>query len=157
MESVRRAEDKPIDFKRMIHRIHSSGEEDYGGPFEVGCELFEVGYPGRLNNCEGCHLANTYYPFDPSTRLATTVDVGADRSILTDDVAFSPNVAVCSACHATDLATEHMQQNGGDFAAGKDNTGTLISSGVETCALCHGPGRVADVKEMHRVGTFLFN
>ena len=29
---------------------------------------------------------------------------------------------------------------------------TLISTGTETCALCHGPGRIADVKLMHGVG-----
>jgi hypothetical protein len=50
-----------------------------------------------------------------------------------------------------------MRQNGGDFLAGKDNSGALISSGVETCELCHGPGRTADVAEVHGVGDFQFN
>jgi cytochrome c553 len=50
-----------------------------------------------------------------------------------------------------------MQQNGGDFNATKAADGTLISSGVETCAVCHGPGRTADVKEMHKIDTFQFN
>jgi hypothetical protein len=96
-------------------------------------------------------------PVDPAAVLATTVDVGADRSTLTDDIAISPNAAVCSSCHTDSLAAEHMKQNGGDFAAGKDDSGVLISSGVETCQLCHGPGRANDVKEAHGVGEFLFN
>jgi hypothetical protein len=50
-----------------------------------------------------------------------------------------------------------MRQNGGDFAAGKNDSGTLISGGTETCALCHGPGRIGDVKSVHGVGTFNFN
>jgi hypothetical protein len=50
-----------------------------------------------------------------------------------------------------------MVQNGGDFAAGKDDSGAIISSGSETCQLCHGPGRTADVKVMHSVGSFEFN
>jgi cytochrome c553 len=69
----------------------------------------------------------------------------------------SPNAAVCSACHASDLAKQHMIQNGGDFVATKAADSTLISSGVETCALCHGPGRIGDVKEVHGVGSFRFN
>jgi OmcA/MtrC family decaheme c-type cytochrome len=157
-------DDQAIDLKRMIHAIHGSGEDGSGragDAFQVcgfsGAFTFEVGYPGRLNNCEGCHLANTYYPVDPARVLATTMDAGADRSTLTDDVAISPNTAVCSACHTSSLAAEHMRQNGGDFAAGKNDTGALISSGVETCALCHGPGRIGDVKLMHGVGEFRFN
>ncbi len=156
--------DQTIDFKRMIHAIHGSGHDGSGREgtqFQVcgfsGAFTFEVGYPGRLQNCEGCHLANTYYPVDPARVLATTMDAGADRSTLTDDVAISPNTSVCSACHTSSLAAEHMRQNGGDFAAGKNDTGALISSGVETCELCHGPGRIGDVKIMHGVGTFNFN
>jgi len=133
-------------------------EEEHGGAFEVACgDVFEVSYPGRLNNCEGCHRPDTYYPVDPAEVMATTIDAGADRSILTDDVAISPNAAVCSGCHGSTVAAEHMKQNGADFEAAKSADGTLISAGVETCGLCHGPGRLADVKELHGVGTFLFN
>jgi len=149
-------DDEPIDLKRMIHSIHS-GSVGLCGFGNSAHSYFDLVYPGRLNNCEGCHLAGTYYPVDPAVVLATTVDVGADRSSLIDDVAISPNTAVCSSCHQSDIATEHMLQNGGDFMAGKDDTGALISSGVETCAVCHGPGRTADVKEIHEVGTFEFN
>jgi len=157
-------DDQTIDFKRMIHALHASGHDGsgrVGEPFQVcgfsGAFTFEAGYPGRLRNCEGCHLANTYYPVDPSRVLATTMRAGGDRSTLADDVAISPNTSVCSACHTGSLAAEHMRQNGGDFGAGKNDSGALISSGVETCALCHGPGRVGDVKLKHGVGTFQFN
>lgn len=149
-------DDEAIDMKRMIHRIHA-GNVGICGYQNSAHPYFDVVYPGHLNNCEGCHLAGTYYPVDPVSVLATTVDVGADRSTLTDDVAISPNTAVCSSCHVDPLAAEHMRQNGGDFTAGKDDTGALISSGVETCSLCHGPGRTADVAIMHGVGEFEFN
>jgi OmcA/MtrC family decaheme c-type cytochrome len=100
---------------------------------------------------------DTFYPVDPAQVLATTMDASADRSTLTDDVATSPNTAVCSSCHTESDAAEHMRQNGGDFAAGKNDAGALISAGTETCAVCHGPGRVGDVKTMHEIGSFNFN
>jgi OmcA/MtrC family decaheme c-type cytochrome len=157
-------DDQTMDIKRMIHAIHASGEDGSGregDPFQIcgfsGAFTFTVGYPGRLKNCEGCHQPNTYYPVDPAQVLATTMDAGADRSTLADDVAISPNTSVCSACHTSSVAAEHMRQNGGDFGAGKNDAGALISSGAETCALCHGPGRIGDVKTMHGVGTFQFN
>jgi OmcA/MtrC family decaheme c-type cytochrome len=149
-------DDEPIDLKVMVHRIHAGniGLCGYGNSTH---DYTHVVYPGRLNNCEGCHLANTFYPVDPAAVLATTVDAGADRSTLTDDVAISPNSAVCSSCHTSDLARNHMVQNGGDFGAGKDDTGALISTGNETCQLCHGKGATADVAVMHGVGEFQYN
>jgi OmcA/MtrC family decaheme c-type cytochrome len=149
-------DDAPIDLKRMVHQIHSGNAVicGYGNSLN---DYSGVVYPGHLNNCEGCHLAGTYYPVDPAAVMATTIDVGADRSVLLDDVAISPNSSVCSSCHTSDLAKNHMLQNGGDFAAGKTNDGTLVSSGVETCNLCHGEGRVADVVVTHDVAGFKFN
>jgi len=153
------ADDTPIDFKHMIHGIHASGEigksYDVCG-FRSSVHSFDFIYPGRLNNCEGCHLAGTYYPVDPANVFGTTFDVN-DPAILTDDRVVSPNASVCSACHIDALDIEHMQQNGGDFNATKAADGSLVSAGVETCAICHGPGRVADVKEMHEVDSFEFN
>ncbi len=152
-------DDVSVDFKWMIHTIHATGE--VGVPYEV-CGFgnrpvtIDFHYPGRLENCEGCHLPDTYYPVDPTAVLGTTIDVN-DPTIFTDDLVISPNSAVCSTCHTSDLAKQHMTQNGGDFAATKAADGSLVSSGSETCQLCHGPGRVSDVKEAHGVGTFLFN
>ncbi len=153
-------DDQTIDFKRMIHRIHDSGRT--GVPYEVcgfgnSVHIYEVHYPGHTRNCEGCHQAGSYYPVEPGTVLGTTIDVGADAASLTDDVVISPNASVCSSCHVTDLAKLHMEQNGGNFAATKNPDGTLNPADVESCALCHGPGRSADVKEVHGVGDFQFN
>ncbi len=149
-------DDESIDLKRMVHRIHA-GNVGLCGYRNTAHDYAGVVYPGRLNNCEGCHLEGTYYPVDPAAVLATSVDAGADRSTLTDDVAISPNSAVCSSCHMDDLARNHMIQNGGDFNAAKDDTGALISTGNETCQLCHGPGSTADTAVMHGVGDFQFN
>jgi len=153
--------EESIDLKRMVHRIHA-GNVGICGYQNSSHDYNGVVYPGRLNNCEGCHVKDeegvgTYYPVDPSAVLATTINTGADRSTLVDDTAISPNSSVCSSCHTSDLAKNHMIQNGGDFMAGKDDTGAMISTGNETCQLCHGPGATADVGEMHGVGGFRFN
>ena len=153
-------DDTPIDMKFMIHALHASGET--GVPYDV-CGfgnsphsiLFE--YPGHVENCEGCHTPGTYFPVDPAMVLGTTVDGGANALSPADNRVVSPNTSVCSACHISALAAEHMKQNGGDFNATKAADSTLISSGVETCALCHGEGRPADVEEVHGIDTFQFN
>ena len=85
--------------------------------------------------------------------LGTTVDAN-DKTTVLDDKVISPNTAVCSTCHVTQLAKDHMTQNGGDFNATKMADGTLVSAGSETCGLCHGPGRSADVGKVHKVSSF---
>jgi OmcA/MtrC family decaheme c-type cytochrome len=153
------ADDQTIDFKHMIHGIHASGE--IGKSYDVcgfgnSAHSFDFIYPGRLNNCEGCHLADTYFPVDSMQVFGTTFDAN-DPAILTDDRVVSPNASVCSACHIDVLDIEHMKQNGGNFNATKAADGAMISSEIETCAVCHGPGRTADVKVVHEVETFEFN
>ncbi len=149
--------DSAIDFKYFIHELHSSGANSnpvtvcgFGG----APSTFNVGYPGALNNCLACHNTDTYYPVDPTVVQGTTVHAGADRTVLTDDVVISPNAAVCSSCHIDNTSKQHMVQNGGDFNATKTVTGALSSGGVETCSLCHGAGRIADVKVVHSIASF---
>jgi OmcA/MtrC family decaheme c-type cytochrome len=153
-------DDETIDFKRMIHRIHASGAT--GVPYEVcgfrnSVHIYDVTYPGHINNCEGCHEPGGYFPVDPAKVLGTTVSVGADPASPIDDVVISPNASVCSSCHVSSLARTHMEQNGADFAATKAADSTLISAGVESCQLCHGEGRSASVEEVHGVASFQFN
>jgi OmcA/MtrC family decaheme c-type cytochrome len=143
-------DDMAIDFKFMIHQIHSANFQVCGFGNSIH-DFTDLRFPGKLNNCEGCHRPNTYYPVDSALVQATTFDAN-DRTTLADDRAVSPNASACSACHTSTLAHEHIKQNGGDFNAGKTADGKLISTGTETCALCHGPGRIADVKLMHGVG-----
>jgi len=50
-----------------------------------------------------------------------------------------------------------MELNGGAFNVTKNADGTMAAGPVETCSLCHGAGRAADVKEAHDVGLFKFN
>lgn len=154
--------DETIDLKVMVHAIHAGAIRGAGNEYKVcgfnntGYDFSHVTYPGDLANCEGCHNANGYYP--STTLIPVTTGAGADRSTATDDVATTGNSAACAACHTGGVAKLHMEQNGGvfDTAAIKNADGTSVNN-VETCVLCHGPGRSSDVKSVHGVGDFKFN
>ncbi|HEY6925161.1 MAG TPA: hypothetical protein VI653_16920, partial [Steroidobacteraceae bacterium] len=168
--------DAPIDFKYMIHAIHASATYPANPPYPAGLTIcgngnsvntFNVGYPSPLNNCLACHVTTTagnlqtgtYYPVDPSVVQGTTIHAGptlatADRQALTDDVVISPNAAICSTCHIDAASKAHMTQNGGDFNATKTAAGALQSASAESCAVCHGPGGLADIAVVHSLASF---
>lgn len=146
--------EESIDFKRMIHGIHSANatrsstgtklREDglvvygHGGkPFDFSNARF----PGKAQNCETCHLPNTYTLPMKAGVLGSTVNSGTLLGDPSDDTKVSPAAAVCSSCHDSQLAQTHMTQNGADYVSG--------AADAETCAMCHGTGRVADVKVVH--------
>ncbi|MCK7579751.1 MAG: hypothetical protein MZV65_31345 [Chromatiales bacterium] len=86
-------DDQTIDFK--VHGARDPRGRDRGykvcGYGNTGYDFSYVRYPGKLNNCEGCHLPDTYYPPDPTTALATTIDAAPasspDRSTPLGDIA----------------------------------------------------------------------
>ena len=153
--------EQTIDFKRMIHMIHASELQQSGSPFVIygfgnnPVNFDEVTYPpgSKIGQCETCHEPDTYYPVDPTLVQATTTNTGASITSQTDDTGITPNTAVCSGCHTDSTSALHMTQNGGSFDAPKPANG-IVTSPLETCAICHGPGRVADVKVMHKVGIY---
>lgn len=150
-------DEEATDFKRMIHAIHGAAKREndfvvygFGG---TANNFGDVAFPGRLSNCGTCHLEDTYYPVGSGVQ-ATTIDTGADRSTAFDDINITPNAAVCSACHDTSLAQVHMEQNGAAWDVVQGADGLLISMSrgavTETCAVCHGPGRIADIELIHQ-------
>lgn len=153
-------DDQTIDFKVMVHAIHAGAIAGYKvcGFGNTGYDFSYVKYPGRLENCEGCHLPDTYYPPEPGAALATTLDAG-DRSTPLGDVATTPATAVCSVCHTSQDARNHMLSSaaGGSVTAVKDAASRTPSTPPETCATCHGPGGEADVKKVHGVAEFTHN
>jgi cytochrome c553 len=63
------------------------------------------------------------------------------------DLVSSPAAASCVGCHDGALAKAHMQQNG----AVVDQQRTALAGTIETCAICHGPGKTADVEAKHPI------
>jgi OmcA/MtrC family decaheme c-type cytochrome len=153
--------EEAIDFKYMIHKIHAAGIVVYG--FSGAVDFRGLRYPQRLSNCTACHTDTGFYPvaFDSGV-LATTISTGADLASPLDDVNITPNTAACSSCHTSSDAALHMQQNGGSFDACQDAGGALTlrvdtcggtpgPTTAESCTVCHGPGRIADVAAVHAV------
>ncbi|MGQ0587360.1 MAG: OmcA/MtrC family decaheme c-type cytochrome [Gammaproteobacteria bacterium] len=147
--------EQSIDMKRMVHSIHAAAKREnpyvvYGFGGSVN-DFSGVGFPGLLNNCRACHKGDTFTLPLASTALASSIDTGnilANPGYLadqTDDQVISPTAAVCSACHDSGVAQTHMEQNGGQFSILVTN----VNNNAETCEVCHGPGRIADVTEVH--------
>ena len=156
--------EQSFDMKRMVHRIHASEEQQPGSPYVVyspfagPVDFSEVTYPGgaKIGQCEACHINNTYYPVDPTKVAATTINTGASITSQSDDTGITPNTAVCSGCHTGTTSAAHMAQNGGSFNVAKP-VGGIVTTPFETCDVCHGPGRTADVKVSHGVGIYKFD
>lgn len=156
-------EQRPIDFKRMIHAIHGASVRSspyvvYGFRGSVN-DFSGVGYPGVVANCTQCHESSSYALPLQAAVLGTTIDTHAtkvDGAIsppgAVEDIAaygrISPASAVCSACHDDPAATTHMQQNGGGFGITAAEIGRSAAT-TESCTVCHGPGALADVELVH--------
>lgn len=163
--------EESMGFKTLIHGVHASGKRS--DPFDfvrdrcsntssTSClyyyDMSEVTFPGVLNNCETCHKPGTYSTELPegvfmSTDVTTTgndltsANVQTARSNVPNltDVVTTPVAAACVGCHDTEIAKSHMTGHGAFVRAPRDTT----TGYVETCSLCHGPGRLADVALMH--------
>ena len=57
----------------------------------------------------------------------------------------SPIAAACFGCHAGTTAQAHMRTNGGSIYAPR---ATALAT-TEACLVCHGTGKVADIKAVH--------
>ena len=139
----------PMDMKHFLHRKHA---------------VDDIRYPQRISNCVGCHTDDGFYPVEvDSGVLATSFDRGTDPLDPSTNTRTSPNSAACGVCHSSADAQAHMIANGGGFDAclepdgvlrqrvdfcgpGGDKTGALV---LESCTVCHGPGRFSDVADAH--------
>lgn len=167
-------EERTIDFKYMIHAIHGSEARSsdmivYGFGNSVH-NFSELRFPREVSECTACHEDGTFELPLASGVLGTTLDTQATVNTASpfgtsdflpslavaqdpsDDGNATPTAAVCSSCHDTDLAATHMEQNGGVLGVTQSLiTQSMIDAGTptETCAICHGPDRLADVRAVH--------
>jgi OmcA/MtrC family decaheme c-type cytochrome len=114
-------EEETIDFRRMIHQIHSGAELENGlviyGFGASANDFSHVEFIGNRVNCETCHEPGTYATEDALNGLPTTIDTGADLADPDDDLNISQTASVCGGCHDDTVATDHMKLNGASFQA----------------------------------------
>jgi OmcA/MtrC family decaheme c-type cytochrome len=145
-------EERSIDFKVMIHRIHTGARKgaaalDAIEPFAVygvGASpyFFDEGrFPGDLALCTSCHEGESYrlaaVPEDaPATvgNETATVRHQGTRDHVAGEQATPPLQAACLGCHATGATQNHV--------------GRYTPGGVEACAQCHVRGPLS-VDEAH--------
>lgn len=130
-----------VRFGPMIHRIH--GAAIAGGPYTVyangggALDFSALRFPGAAQDCETCHLPQTYTLPLADGLIATTTriknDSGTSAGVL--DVV-SPTASNCRGCHDSEAAAVH--------------TGLMTDdAGRESCAVCHGVGKTSDVEAVH--------
>jgi OmcA/MtrC family decaheme c-type cytochrome len=163
-------EEDTNNFKELIHGIHASAvrENPYkfvrvraisGTPTAFPFDWSHVTYPNDIGNCLACHKEGTYTTSIPSNALATTfmttdglnatpADVTAARNTVPNatDRIHSPTASACYYCHDSAPSVAHMQQNGGAV-----NKTRATTQSAESCTVCHGPGRYADVENSHGI------
>ncbi|NJI83143.1 OmcA/MtrC family decaheme c-type cytochrome [Shewanella algae] len=121
------------DFKQLIHALHSANFE--------GFETLQ--FPGNIGNCAHCHSKDENGVLSMALPLSPAV-----QPLSLDDGSFtSPTAAVCSNCHQSDSARNHMTQQGAVF----QGTEADAKAGTESCATCHGQGGMADVTKVHPI------
>ncbi len=142
------AETATIDFKVLIHKIHTGEDLNqqpyliYGfgaAPANYTVNNFgEVRYVGDRRNCSTCHVGTSYLlpPF-PGPSLATRrthLDPATGNEVEIGHT--GPITSACTSCHDSDEALAHADTQ-------------TASNGGEACLVCHQEGRAEPVSSAH--------
>jgi OmcA/MtrC family decaheme c-type cytochrome len=163
-------------FKDLVHGIHSSDyrERDFvhvrGPSRQSYYNWSEVTFPrgASTSSCDLCHEDGSYELPLASGLLSSTIrqtsvadgqdpDVSAvEKAVSTvpgdNDWVSTPTASSCFGCHTSVLSMSHMEQNGAklSMASGLYWTNRVdLGENFEACAVCHGPGKTADIDLVH--------
>jgi OmcA/MtrC family decaheme c-type cytochrome len=112
-----------VSFNLMVHRIHTAYKNYADVRYPA---MSEKGSPGDARNCGMCHVNES------ETTPAGIRDVLDPQGFLNP---VKPVTSSCIGCHVTAAASSHTLSN--------------TNSVGESCAVCHGPDRVAAVDKVH--------
>ncbi len=145
-------EERSIDFKVMIHKIHTGEELVESVPYAIygfggSLHLFdEVRFPGKRNLCTTCHVDAPKKSYMPESVPAGALFTVANQTETLmhagtfvhgpGELEVPPITAACTGCHDTASARVHAELN-------------TNAAGEEACVVCHGEGREFSVEDMH--------
>jgi OmcA/MtrC family decaheme c-type cytochrome len=152
-------------FKRFIHMAHEELAQNNKNPttllgqgINFPAQEKNTAVYGKLNNCNMCHVNNSYqldkgvmgtsvtYAVDLSKNSTSASITDTDPS---DNLVISPKASACSSCHTSDAAKTHMIGVGG-ASFGTVTQADLANGRVnETCNNCHGPGNLLPMETAH--------
>ena len=108
-------DDQSIDFKFMVHAIHAGAIANYKvcGYNNTGYDFSHVTYPGQAEQLRGLPPARTRTTRRMRRRRSRRRSMrrrraNPDRSTPLGDTAMSPATTVCSTCHTSGAARNHM-------------------------------------------------
>ncbi len=160
--------EQSIAFSTMIHSIHTGAS-----PYSPGIVVYAyTGKPGgrgtvaptdfrqvvlpegnSIGKCGICHADTNPLPSADNGIVNGIAQITADSADQTTFKRTSKTAAVCSSCHGTTLAAQHMSQNGAGFGLTQIAIDLAQNSpygpGAETCSLCHGKGAAFDPALFH--------
>jgi OmcA/MtrC family decaheme c-type cytochrome len=166
------------NMKDMIHGIHKGRERVTpfmdARYFRSNLTLLDfrrMDFPGKINNCETCHIAGTYsnvstnalastyesidaaYAAGIAGGTATTAMANTALNTANDeDKVVSPFAAACISCHDSVAAQSHAATQGGLIQGTRTAFQTKVATpgAGEACLTCHGAGKAEDVAVKHK-------
>jgi len=100
-------------------------------------------YNAGTNPSNGCTPSGVPYTIAAGQ---STMDVASAKTAYQTNLVISPVAGVCFACHDSTSDIAHFELNGGSIYAPR---ATALNA-TETCLICHGPGRIADIAQVHQ-------
>jgi len=91
----------------------------------------------------GANFSYSASQTNASAAVGLPVDATATTLVVT------PITAACAACHDSPVSIDHMQSNGGHFYEPRASV-KAPGATKEQCLLCHGPGKIAPISQVHK-------
>jgi len=143
--STPKYQEKVLD--RMLYTTVASGT--FKSSYTATQQIAWSPYVTRTNTVYGSGYLATAISYGITSMVSTGGDITSpdSRTLVT-----SPISTVCFSCHDSNADHAHFEANGGAVYSARDQTNAWDrTKPVEGCLLCHGVGKIAPIKDVHKV------